>query len=416
MSRAWKQARSVLAGGVNSPVRAFTAVGGEPIFMQSGKGAYLNDSDGRRYIDFCMSWGAMLFGHAYPKTVAALKTRAEKGTSFGTATEPETELALLIQKYFPSMERLRFTSSGTEAVMSAIRLARGVTGKDRIVKFDGCYHGHADSLLVKAGSGLATFGTPDSRGIPPVLARLTSVLPYNDVDAVRKFFRSNRDIAAVIVEPVAGNMGVVPSTIEFLDALRRESSKAGALLIFDEVISGFRVGPGGAQKLYGIKPDLTVLGKIIGGGLPIGAFGGASFLMNRLSPAGDVYQAGTLSGNPMSVAAGISVLSGISQPFYDKLERATSAFTEQVLEITRRRNIPVSMNRAGSMFTFFYSARAPRDYAGARGSDTRLFARRFKRLLKLGIYGPPSAFEASFLSAAHGPKELEKACHAYEKI
>lgn len=416
MSSAWKRARTTLAGGVNSPVRAFKAVGGEPVFMAKGEGAYLTDIRGKRYIELCSSWGALLMGHAHPRTVAALKAQAARGTSFGTATEAETRLAQLIRDAFPSMQRIRMTSSGTEAVMSAIRLARGATGRERIVKFDGCYHGHADSLLVKAGSGLATFGIADSLGVPQPLAKLTSVLPYNDPDAARSFLRSHKDVAAVIVEPVAGNMGVVPAGIEFLETLRKETSRSGALLIFDEVISGFRVCLGGAQHVYGIRPDLTVLGKIIGGGLPVGAFGGRAELMEQLSPIGSVYQAGTLSGNPMSMAAGISVLSAISRPFYDKLDRASREFTERILRILVRKGRTVSMNRVGSMFTVFYSSRAPRNMSEVAAGDKKAFVRDFNALLKCGIYGPPSAFEASFLSAAHHGTVLDKACRLYEKI
>lgn len=401
----WNEARRRLAGGVNSPVRAFKAVGGRPIFIRQGLGPCVYDWRGRSYIDFCLSWGAILLGHAEEETVSAIRAQAALGTSFGTATENETRLAALIQRAVPSMERLRLTSSGTEAAMSAIRLARGYTGRERIVKFEGCYHGHADSLLVKAGSGLATFGSPDSAGVPQDLARMTSVLPYNDAGAVRRFFARNRDVACVIVEPIAGNMGLVPARPEFLRALRRETSAAGALLIFDEVISGFRVRLGGAQELYGIRPDLTLLGKIIGGGLPMGAFGGRKDVMGLLSPEGPVYQAGTLSGNPLSVAAGISVLSRLDPAFYERLETRCASFGRLLAKTLRRKGW--SAARVGSMFTVFFSRRAPLDWGQVRSTDTRRFRPFFRRLLERGIYGPPSAFETSFVSAAHGERELD---------
>ena len=333
LNQAWCKAKKHFAGGVNSPVRAFKAVGGDPVFMKQGLGPYLYDSNNKRYIDFCLSWGAILFGHADETTIRAVQNQAGRGTSFGTATEYETSLAILIKKAFPKIEKLRFTSSGTEAVMSAVRLARGVTNRERIVKFEGCYHGHADSLLVKAGSGLATFGTPDSAGIPRALAALTSVLPYNDPVAVDHFFKTHHDVACILVEPVAGNMGVIPATPAFLTSLRRAADKSGALLIFDEVISGFRVAYGGAQHIYKIEPDITILGKIIGGGLPIGAFGARAQIMDALSPDGSVYQAGTLSGNPLSMAAGISVLSRLQPAFYTEINLKTARFTTELSKI-----------------------------------------------------------------------------------
>lgn len=406
MSKGWKQACQNFAGGVNSPVRAFKSVGGEPVLMAQGKGAALWDSEGKSYIDFCMSWGAMLLGHADPKTVKAVQDQAAKGTSFGTATEYETRLALQIKKAFPSIERLRFTSSGTEAVMSAIRLARGWTGRDTILKFEGCYHGHADSLLVKAGSGLATFGTPDSAGVPKALAAMTATLPYNDVPALRHFFKKRKDIACVIVEPVAGNMGVVPGKQEFLDALRVETKKSGALLIFDEVISGFRVGYGGAQHLYGIKPDLTILGKIIGGGLPVGAFGGNASLMEKLSPTGDVYQAGTLSGNPLSMVAGFSVLSRLNPSFYHSLNQKTGLFLEEVRSIFKKHGQKALVQSQGSMFTLFLGGEKIENFSQAKRCDAKTFARFFHLLVKHGIYIPPSLFESYFLSSAHRESDL----------
>jgi glutamate-1-semialdehyde 2,1-aminomutase len=416
MRSAWKKAQKSLAGGVNSPVRAFRAVGGSPVFMERGRGAHLYDIEKRRYIDFCLSWGALLFGHADDATVRAVRAQAGRGTSFGTATEMETALALEIQKAFPGMQRIRFTSSGTEAVMSALRLARGATGRKRILKFEGCYHGHGDSLLVKAGSGLATFGSPDSAGIPPELAKLTSVLPYNDEAALESFFKTNKGLACAIVEPVAANMGVVPATKRFLQLLREGTSRTGALLIFDEVITGFRVGYGGAQHVYGVHPDLTVLGKIIGGGLPVGAFGGRKELMRHLSPEGRVYQAGTLSGNPLSMAAGKSVLSRLSPALYEKLDRSTRDFTLSLGRLFAQKKITASVARTGSMFTVFYSVRTPRDFSEVKRTDAATFRRAFNALLKRGVYTPPSAFEASFLSAAHTPADLEKTLDAYRHI
>ncbi|MGH7198802.1 MAG: glutamate-1-semialdehyde 2,1-aminomutase, partial [Candidatus Omnitrophota bacterium] len=363
MQTAWAEAKKHLAGGVSSPVRAFKAVGGAPVFMEQGLGPYLFDREKRRYIDYCLSWGAILLGHADEGVVRAVSGQAAKGTSFGTATENETLLAREIKKAFPGMERIRFTSSGTEAVMSAVRLARGVTKRNRIVKFEGCYHGHSDSLLVQAGSGLATFGAPSSLGVPRSIAELTTVLPYNDAEAVERFFRSDpRDVACVIVEPVAGNMGVIPAKGPFLETLRRRTLKNGSLLIFDEVISGYRVGFGGAQHFYGIEPDITILGKIIGGGLPIGAFGAKAAIMNVLSPEGKVYQAGTLSGNPLSMAAGLSVLSRLGPGFYKKLNRRTADFLKEALAALRKRRKAVSIQSAGSMFTIFFSGRSPENF------------------------------------------------------
>jgi len=404
-----------LAGGVNSPVRAFKAVGGEPVFMARGRGAALTDVAGKRYIDLCLSWGALLFGHADPGTVRAIQAQAAKGTSFGTATPMETTLARDIQKAFPLMERIRFTSSGTEAVMSAIRLARGATGRKRILKFEGGYHGHADSLLVKAGSGLATFGSPDSAGIPRELAALTAVLPYNDEQKLGRFFKKNKDLACVLVEPVAANMGVVPAKKNFLSALRFWSKRTGALLIFDEVITGFRLCHGGAQHLAGVHPDITILGKIIGGGLPVGAFGGSVSLMRHLSPEGSVYQAGTLSGNPLSMAAGHSVLSRLDPTFYEKLNRHTERFTDKLQTLLRLKKKKASVTRAGSMFTVFYRETPPNNFSDVQRSDLGAFRKVFRALLKNGIYTPPSAFEASFLSSSHKDAELRKVLEVFEK-
>ncbi len=416
MNKSWKEAQNRLAGGVNSPVRAFKAVGGHPIFMKSGKGAYLTDAANHKYVDLCLSWGALLLGHADPATIQAVKLQAEMGTSFGTATEMETTLAKQIQKAFPRIERLRFTSSGTEAVMSAVRVARGATDRKKILKFEGCYHGHADSLLVKAGSGLATFGSPDSSGVPAEIASLTAVLPYNDEKSLENFFKKNKDLACVIVEPIAANMGVVPGKKDFLSALRYWTKKTGAILIFDEVISGFRVAYGGAQHLYKITPDLTILGKIIGGGLPVGAFGGSAKIMNHLSPLGSVYQAGTLSGNPLSMKAGESVLSRLSPNFYNQLEKKSAHFEQKLKQIFANKKKAASITRIGSMFTVFYRESAPQNFTQVCDSDTNMFRRVFHGLLKKGIYTPPSAFEASFLSSSHGQTEILKVLGAFEAI
>ena len=412
----WKEAQANLASGVNSPVRAFKAVGGEPVFMRSGKGPCLTDDHGRCYIDYCQSWGAMLFGHAFPATVKAIQTQAAKGTSFGTATEMETALAIEIKKAFPDMERMRFTSSGTEAAMSALRLARGVTGKKRVLKFEGCYHGHADSFLVKAGSGLATFGAPDSAGVPAEIAGLTTVLSYNDVVAAKKFFKHANDLACIIVEPIAANMGVVPATPEFLETLQKGAADCGALLIFDEVISGFRVSYGGAQHLYGIKPDLTLLGKIIGGGLPVGAFGGKKSLMDHLSPSGSVYQAGTLSGNQLSMVAGLSVLSRLTQNFYKKIALRSKNFTDEMRSILKTRGGEGLVQGAGSMFTVFFGVKKVTDFKAVQKADLKKFRRYFHHMLSRGVYFPPSAFEASFLSGAHTERDLKKTLEALKKF
>ncbi len=415
-NKAWGEAQKHLAGGVNSPVRSFKSVGGDPIFIERGCGSYLYDDHGKKYVDYCLSWGAILFGHADQDTVQAIQRQAAKGVSFGTVTNYETALAIEIKRAFPGMEKIRLTSSGTEAAMSAIRLARGVTKKDRIVKFEGCYHGHADSLLVRAGSGLATFGSPDSEGVPKDIAKWTSVLPYNDSKSVMDFFRKEKNIAGVIVEPIAANMGVVPGTQEFLETLRKETKKNGALLIFDEVISGFRVGFGGAQHLYGIDPDITILGKIIGGGLPIGAFGAKAELMNALSPTGKVYQAGTLSGNPLSMAAGKSVLSRLSKPFYGKMHKKTAAFLGEARTIFKNHRVPVIIQSLGSMFTIFFTSKPVRNFKEAASCDKRAFRKFFHQMLSEDIYVPPSAFETSFVSAAHGSCDFQKTLNAFKKL
>ena len=415
MNKIWALAQQHFAGGVNSPVRAFKSVGGDPVPMERGQGAILWGSDGKKYIDYCQSWGAILLGHAESKTVKALAAQARKGTSFGTVTPCENLLAVEIKKAFPNIEKLRFTSSGTEAVMSAIRLARGFTGREKILKFEGCYHGHGDSLLVKAGSGLATFGTPDSAGVPRDLACLTATLPYNDVEAVKNFFRKEKSLACAIVEPIAGNMGVIPAKHDFLKTLYEETRKTGTLLIFDEVISGFRVAYGGAQHLYGLQPDLTILGKIIGGGLPVGAFGGSSAIMENLSPNGKVYQAGTLSGNPLSMAAGHSVLSRLSPGFYQKLNEKTGRFLAEARGLFRKHGHSVAIQSMGSMFTFFIGQEKVDNFSDAKRCDTQKFARFFHAFLKNGVYIPPSLFESYFVSSAHSEGDLDRTLKSLDK-
>jgi glutamate-1-semialdehyde 2,1-aminomutase len=388
-SELWRRAQSLIPGGVNSPVRAMRSVGmDEPVFVRRGEGAWIEDVNGDRYVDWVMSWGALIFGHADAETVEAVQEAAARGTSFGAPTEAEVELAAEIADAVPSVEKVRLVSSGTEAAMSAVRLARGFTHRDRVLKFEGCYHGHADALLASAGSGVATLGLPGSAGVPSATVRDTIVVPYNDADAAAEaFVRHGEGLACVIVEPVAGNMGVVPPAQGFLQALRDLCDAAGALLVFDEVITGFRVSRGGAQELYGIRPDLTVLGKIVGGGLPLAAFGGRADVMNRLAPAGDVYQAGTLSGNPLATAAGLSVLRRLRDPsVYEQLER-TAARLEQGLSRFGR------VQRVGAMLTLF-------------AEDTDGYGALFRHLLDRGVYIAPSQFEAMFVSTAHGDEEV----------
>src|SRR5262245_38642362 len=410
----YQTAQRVIPGGVNSPVRAFRGVGGTPFFVARAAGARLTDEDGRTYIDFLGSWGPLILGHAAPQVVEAVADAAHRGTSYGAPTGGEVEMAELIARAMPSVEMLRLVSSGTEAAMSAIRLARGATGRDVIVKFDGCYHGHADSLLVKAGSGGATFGVPDSLGVPPALAALTIALPFNDLDAVRRTFAARgAEIAAVIVEPVAGNMGVVPPAPGFLAGLAELTRQHGALLIFDEVITGFRVAPGGAQALYGVRPDLTCLGKIIGGGLPVGAYGGRRDLMERVSPLGGVYQAGTLSGNPLAVAAGLATLRALADPaVYARLEALGSRMARGLEAAAARAGVPVTINRVGSMLTAFFTDAPVTDYASARRSDTKRYARYFHAMLERGVFLAPSQFEAAFVSLAHTEADLDAAADA----
>jgi glutamate-1-semialdehyde 2,1-aminomutase len=396
-------AQKVIPGGVNSPVRAFRAVGGTPPFIARGQGAYLFDVDGNRYIDYVGSWGPLILGHAHPAVVEAVCRAAELGTSFGAPTELEVELASRVVEAIPSIELVRFVNSGTEAVMSALRLARAFTGRSKIVKFDGGYHGHADLLLAQAGSGLATLGLPASAGVPPAVVADTLTAPYNDLAAVEALFDANPEqVAAVIVEPVAGNMGVVLPQPGFLAGLRDLTRQHGALLIFDEVITGFRVAYGGAQQLYAVTPDLTCLGKIIGGGLPVGAYGGRRDIMERVAPLGPMYQAGTLSGNPLAMAAGLATLRELQKPgVYDRLERLAAQLTDSLGQAAHQAGVPFYQTRVGPMFTGFFTQGPVTDYASAKRADTAAYARFFHAILGAGIYLAPSQFEAGFMSLAH---------------
>jgi len=400
----FERAQQVIPGGVNSPVRAFRSVGGTPPFIARGAGSRVWDADGNEYIDYVCSWGPLLLGHCHPEIVQALEKVARSGASFGMPTEREVELAELIREAVPSIEMVRLVNSGTEATMSALRLARAFTGRTLVVKFEGCYHGHVDSLLVKAGSGVATLGIPDTAGVPKGFADTTIALPYNSARTVEEIFeRYGPNLAAVIVEPVAGNMGCVPPVPGFLEALRRLTSQWGALLIFDEVMTGFRVAYGGAQQFYGIRPDLTTLGKVIGGGLPIGAYGGRAEIMSRIAPLGPVYQAGTLSGNPLAVAAGLAMLRYLKAhpETYQQLERRTA-------ELAAAAPPEISVNRVGSMITFFFTSRPVEDYRSAKGSDTKRFAEFFRWMLEHGVCLPPSQFEAAFVSAAHSEQDIAR--------
>jgi len=414
----FKQAKKILPGGVDSPVRAFRAVGGQPLFIEKGEGAYLQDVDGNRYIDYVLSWGPLILGHAHPDVVKAVKCAAELGTSYGAPSPLEIELALLVQKFMPNMEMLRFVNSGTEATMTALRLARAYTQRNKIIKFEGCYHGHADLLLVKAGSGVATLGLPDSPGVPPSTVKDTLVARYNDLDSVRELFETNpEEIAAIILEPVAGNMGVVLPEAGFLTGLRAVTEKYGALLIFDEVMTGFRVHPGGAQTLYDIQPDLTTLGKVIGGGLPVGAYGGKREIMSMIAPAGPVYQAGTLSGNPLAMAAGIATLKALDQPgVWDQLENSSQKLCEGIGKVVKDAGIPFWQNRMGTMFATFFTAEPVRDWPSANSSDTEVFGKFFQGMLERGIYLAPSQFEAGFISTAHDEAEIDATIQAAADI
>ncbi len=416
-ARLFEEAKRFIPGGVNSPVRAFKAVGGTPPFIERANGSRVWDVDGNEYIDYVASWGPMILGHAHPQVIEAVKEAAEKGTSYGAPTALEVEMARMICSALPSVEMVRMVNSGTEAVMSAIRLARAFTGRDKVVKFAGCYHGHADGLLVRAGSGATTLGVPDSPGVPEGYASLTLIAPYNDLEALRALMKEHRgEVACVVVEPVAGNMGVVPPEEGFLEGLRRVCDEEGCLLIFDEVITGFRVGWSGAQGLYGVKPDLTCLGKIIGGGLPVGAFGGRREVMERLAPVGNVYQAGTLSGNPLAMAAGLKTLQILKEEDpYGRLEEMTLYLCEEASKIARSLGLDLFFSRVGSMFTVFFTPGPVRDYESARRSDTAAYSRYFWTLLREGIYVAPSQFEAAFLSTAHTEEDLSKTLEALRK-
>lgn len=413
----FEEAVRVIPGGVNSPVRAFRAVGGTPRFVVSGKGAWIEDVDGRRYVDHVLSWGALLFGHARAEVIDSAIEAARLGTSFGAPTEGEIRLAERIVAMVPSIEEVRLVSSGTEACMSAVRLARGATGRPLVVKFEGCYHGHSDGLLAEAGSGVATFGLPGTRGVTPGAAADTLVVPYNELAAVEAAFaRRGEEIAAVIVEPVAANMGVVPPDPGFLEGLRRLTVESGAVLIFDEVITGFRVGRGGAQEAFGISPDLTCLGKVMGGGFPCAAFGGRRDLMDLLAPEGPVYQAGTLSGNPVAVAAGLATLELIdrSDPYPGILSTAEK-LADGLGDVFEAAGIPVQVPRSGSLFSVFFTDAPVRDHGGAKAADHGRYARFFHRMLEAGVYLPPSGYEAWFVSAAHGQEEVSRALRAAER-
>lgn len=415
----YSDARAVIAGGVNSPVRAFAGVGGEPVFFKSASGAWVEAEDGRRFIDYVGSWGPMILGHAHPAVIDAVVDTARNGLSFGAPCVLETKIAARISAMVPSVERLRMVSSGTEATMSAIRLARGHTSRDKIVKFEGCYHGHSDSLLIKAGSGALTLGVPSSPGVPGELAAHTITLSYNDIDAVNEVFDSiGNEIACVIVEPIAGNMNMVPPEPGFLEALREACSQHGTVLIFDEVMTGFRVAKGGAQALFGIKPDLTTLGKIVGGGMPAAAFGGRADIMADISPDGPVYQAGTLSGNPVAMAAGLTTLELIDQPgFYEQLAERTHQLVSGLAGAAADAGIPLSVEFAGGMFGCIFTDQGPvRSFAQVAAADVERFKRFFHGMLDAGIYLAPSAFEAGFVSAAHGDDEIQQTIAAASKV
>ncbi len=415
----FQQASRYIVGGVNSPVRAFSGVGGEPIFIESAQGARIHASDGRAFIDYVGSWGPMIAGHSRPEVIEAVQRAASRGLSFGAPTEVETAMARRICELVPSVDKVRMVNSGTEATTTAVRLARGYTGRDRILKFEGNYHGHTDSLLVKAGSGALTQGVPNSPGIPAALAELTLTVPYNDLEAVREAFdRYGEEIAGIIVEPVAGNMNCVPPVEGFLEGLRSVCSEYGSLLIFDEVMTGFRLAPGGAQEWSGVTPDLTTLGKIVGGGMPVGALGGRAEIMDHLSPVGPVYQAGTLAGNPLGMAAGLAMMKIISEPgFHDRIADSTRRIAEGLDEAARDAGVPMQVNHVPGMFGVFFTEDAPvRRFDQVAAADSARFGRFFHAMLDEGIYLAPAAFEAGFLSSAHGDEEIESTLDAARKV
>ncbi len=414
----FEQAANIFPGGVDSPVRAFRAVGGQPLFIQKGEGPYILDVDGNRYIDYVLSWGPLILGHAHPSVVAAVTRAAELGTSYGAPSPMEVELAQMVQNVVPSVEMIRFVNSGTEATMSALRLARAFTKRHKIVKFQGNYHGHADFLLVQAGSGVATLGLPDSPGVPPAMVQDTLVARYNDLESVFILFdQFPEDIAGVIIEPVAGNMGVIPPVEGFLNGLREITYQHKALLIFDEVMTGFRVHMGGAQTLYGVQPDLTTFGKVIGGGLPVGAYGGRRDIMEMIAPAGPVYQAGTLSGNPLAMAAGIATLEVLRQPgLWEQMELAVSNLTTEIRQAADKAGVAIQQYQVGSMFSTFFTENPVVDYETAMNSDTQLFAAFFRGMLENGVYLAPSQFEAGFMSAVHDEGVIGKTIEAVQTV
>ncbi|GIN66704.1 glutamate-1-semialdehyde 2,1-aminomutase [Bacillus sonorensis] len=414
---AFREAQQVMPGGVNSPVRAFKSVNMDPIFMERGKGSKIYDIDGNEYIDYVLSWGPLILGHSNEQVVNGIQKTAQYGTSFGAPTKVETELAKLVIERVPSIEIVRMVSSGTEATMSALRLARGYTGRNKIVKFEGCYHGHGDSLLIKAGSGVATLGLPDSPGVPESIAKNTITVPYNDLESMKLVFKEfGDDIAGVIVEPVAGNMGVVPPVKGFLEGLRELTETYGALLIFDEVMTGFRVDYNCAQGYFGVTPDLTCLGKVIGGGLPVGAYGGKAEIMEKIAPSGPIYQAGTLSGNPLAMTAGLETLKQLTPDSYREFSRKADRLEKGISEAARKNGIPYTFNRAGSMIGFFFTNEPVINYDTAKRSDLSLFADYYKGMADEGVFLPPSQFEGLFLSTAHTDEDIEYTITAAEKV